>query len=142
MESTAFEKRVKRRVRGREHDFFIVCAPGLEKVCRAEILGAGIPEARLKAVDGGIEFRGRLSDAAALNLNLRSPSRILMRIGRFKADSFEKLEKKIRAMDFDLFLPENSDLKFSVTAHKSRLYHSDAIAGRCEALILGQLASR
>jgi putative N6-adenine-specific DNA methylase len=141
MESTAFEKRVKRRVRGREHDFFIVCSPGLEKVCQSEILSAGFPKDSLNLVEGGIEFRGRISDAAALNLNLRSPSRILMRIGRFKADSFEKLEKKIRAMDFDLFLPENSDLKFSVTTHKSRLYHSDAIAGRCEALILDQLRS-
>jgi putative N6-adenine-specific DNA methylase len=141
MESTAFEKRVKRRVRSREHDFFIVCSPGLEKVCRAEILAGGFSKAGLNLVDGGIEFKGRISDAAALNLNLRSPSRILMRVGRFKADSFEKLEKKIQAMDFDLFLPKNTELKFSVTARKSRLYHSDAIAGRCEALILDQLAS-
>ena len=141
MEPTAFEKRVKRRVSGREHDFFIVCSPGLERVCRSEMLTAGFPKDSLNLIEGGIEFTGRISDGAAMNLNLRSPSRILLRIGRFKADSFEKLEKKIRAIDFDLFLPKNASLKFSVTARKSRLYHSDAIAGRCEALILDQLAS-
>ncbi|MFA5905912.1 MAG: RNA methyltransferase, partial [Desulfobacula sp.] len=141
MNRTAFEKRVKRRVGGREHDFFIICSPGLETVCRSEMIAAGFPENNLSLIDGGVEFKGRISDCAALNLNLRSPSRILLRIGRFKADSFEKLEKKIRAIDFPLFLPKNCDLKFSVTARKSRLYHSDAVAGRCEAIILDQLES-
>ncbi len=141
MEQTAFEKRIKRRVSGREHDFFIVCSPGLEKICRSEIIAAGFPENTPTLVEGGIEFTGRISDCAALNLNLRSPSRILLRMGRFKADSFEKLEKKIRGIDFALFLPKNCDLKFSVTARKSRLYHSDAIAQRCEAIILEQLKS-
>ncbi len=141
MEQTKFEKRVKRRVSGREHDFFIVCSPGLETVCRSEILGAGFPEDKLNLVEGGIEFTGKISDCGSMNLNLRSPSRILMRIGRFKADSFEKLEKKIRTMDFSLFLPKNCDLKFSVTTRKSRLYHSDAVAERCKAIILNQLES-
>jgi putative N6-adenine-specific DNA methylase len=141
MEQTAYEKRVKRRISGREHDFFIVCSPGLETVCRSEMVAAGFPDNRMNLIEGGIEFKGRVSDCAAMNLNLRSPSRILLRIGRFKADSFEKLEKKIRAMDFTLFLPKNCDLKFSVTARKSRLYHSDAIAERCEAVILDQLRS-
>lgn len=139
MDQTVFEKRVKRRVGGREHDFFIVCSPGLETVCRSEMLTAGVPAGNLNLIAGGIEFKGRISDCMAMNLNLRSPSRILMRISRFKADSFEKLEKKIRAIDFPLFLPKNSDLKFSVTARKSRLYHSGAIAGRCDALIQDQL---
>ena len=141
MDRTAFEKRIKRRVSGREHDFFIVCSPGLETVCRSEMLTARFPQNNLKLIDGGIEFKGRISDCAAMNLNLRSPSRILFRIGRFKADSFEKLEKKIRAIDFALFLPENCTLNFSVTARKSRLYHSDAIAERCEAIILNQMES-
>ncbi len=141
MERTTFGKRVKRRVSGREHDFFIVCSPGLETLCQSEMLAAGFPESRLKPVEGGIEFTGRISDCAAMNLMLRSPSRILLRIGRFKADSFEKLEKKMRTIDFPLFLPKNSDLQFSVTARKSRLYHSDAIAERCKTIILEQLES-
>ncbi len=141
MNQTAFEKRVKRRVSGRDHDFFIVCSPGLETVCRSEMISAGFPENRMNLIDGGVEFKGRISDGAAMNLNLRSPSRILLRISRFKADSFEKLEKKIQAIAFPLFLPKNGNLKFSVTARKSRLYHSDAIAERCEAIILDQLRS-
>ncbi len=101
----------------------------------------GLPEDNLKITPGGIEFKAKLSDCMALNLNLRSPLRILMRISRFKADSFEKLEKKLDLIDWDLYLRQNSSLKFNVTAKKSRLYHSDAIAQRCEKSIQNQLNS-
>lgn len=106
------------------------------------MLALGLPENDLKITPGGIEFKAKLTDCMALNLNLRSPSRILMRISRFKADSFEHLEKKIDLIDWILYLPQNSSLKFNVTTKKSRLYHSDAIAQRCENIIQNQLNSR
>lgn len=135
MNQTAFEKRIKRRISSREHDFFAVCPPGLSRVCHVEMLTAGCCRDSLNPVAGGIAVKGRILDCAAMNLYLRSPSRILMRIGRFKADSFEKLEKKFRALEFPLFLPGNSSIKFSITARKSRLYHSGAIAERCTAIL-------
>ncbi|MBU8848536.1 MAG: RNA methyltransferase [Desulfobacterales bacterium] len=141
MKTSSFEKRVKRRITGREHNFFAVCSPGLKKVCLNEMLALGFPEDSLKAIQGGIEFKSKPNTCMAFNLNLRSPSRILMRISRFKADSFEKLEKKMNAIDWILYLPQNCSLKFSVTTKKSRLYHSDAIAQRCEKIILNQLSS-
>ena len=139
MKPSSFEKRVKRRITGREHDFFAVCSPGLKKVCQNELLALGISENSLKPIPGGIEFKSKLAPCMAFNLNLRSPSRILMRVSQFKADSFEKLEKKLAAIDWNLYLPQNCSLKFSVTSKKSRLYHSDAIAQRCEKIILDQL---
>lgn len=105
------------------------------------MLALGFPEDSLKAIQGGIEFKSKPNTCMAFNLNLRSPSRILMRISRFKADSFEKLEKKMNAIDWILYLPQNCSLKFSVTTKKSRLYHSDAIAQRCKKIILNQLSS-
>jgi putative N6-adenine-specific DNA methylase len=134
-----FEKRVKRRVGSREHSFFAVCTPGLKKTCLNEMIAAGFSENNLKATPGGIEFQARLKSCMDFNLSLRSPSRILMRISNFKADSFEKLEKKIKAIDWILYLPQNCSLKFNVTSKKSRLYHSDAIAQRCEKIIFDQL---
>lgn len=117
----------------------MVCSPGLKKVCLDEMLAAGIPKDSLEVTQGGIEFKGRLTQCLALNLNLRSPSRILMRIDTFKTDAFALLEKKIAAIDWDLYLPKACALKFSVTARKSRLYHSDAIAQRCEKSIREQI---
>lgn len=141
MTATSYEKRVKRRIVGREHDFFAVCSPGLRRVCHHEMRAHGFPGNHLKLDHGGVEFKGKLNDCMLFNLNLRSPSRILLRISRFRADSFQKLEKKINAIDWILYLPENCSLKFKVTTRKSRLYHSDAIAQRCEKIILDQLRS-
>ncbi|MBC8441344.1 MAG: RNA methyltransferase [Deltaproteobacteria bacterium] len=139
MKTSSFEKRIKRRIIGREHQFFAVCSPGIKKVCENEMLALGLPEDHLKITPGGFEFKGKLETCLLFNLHLGSPSRILMRISQFKADSFEKLEKKIDDIDWILYLPKNSNLKFNVTTKKSRLYHSDAIAQRCEKIILNQL---
>jgi len=139
MKTSSFEKRIKRRIIGREHLFFAVCSPGLKKICRNEMLELGFSKDSLKEIPGGIEFKSKLETCLLFNLHLRSPSRILMRINQFKADSFKKLEKKINAIDWILYLPENSNLKFNVTTRKSRLYHSDAVAQRCEKIIQDQL---
>ncbi|NOX32696.1 MAG: RNA methyltransferase [Deltaproteobacteria bacterium] len=141
MKTSPYEKRVKRRITGREHLFFIICSPGLKNLCQNEMLRLGFPGDKLRVTSGGIEFKSRLNTCMALNLSLRSPLKILMRITRFKAESFRKLEKKINAVDWILYLPQNCSLKFSVTTRKSRLYHSDAIARRCEKIILNQLSS-
>jgi len=140
-ESKAFKKRVKRRITAREHIFFSICSPGLKKVCKNEMLALGFSDDSLKVMEGGIEFKGKLNECFASNLYLRSASRILMRINCFKADSFKKLEKKINDIDWTLYLPGNCSLAFNVTAKKSRLYHSDAIAQRCEKIIADQLKS-
>ncbi|MCK5695573.1 MAG: RNA methyltransferase [Desulfobacula sp.] len=140
MKISSFEKRVKRRIVGREHRFFAVCSPGLKKICENEMLASGFPEDNLRVIQGGIEFKSKPETCMQFNLHLRSPLKILMRINRFKATSFRKFEKTIDTVDWDLYLPENVNLKFNVTSKKSRLYHSDAIAQRCEKIILNQLS--
>lgn len=140
MKLSSFEKRIKRRITGREHHFFAICSPGLKKICENEMLASGFAEDSLRVIQGGIEFKSKPETCMQFNLNLRSPLKILMRINRFKADSFRKLEKKIAAVDWNLYLPQGSILKFNVTSKKSRLYHSDAIAQRCEKIISNQLS--
>ncbi|MCP3875246.1 MAG: RNA methyltransferase [Desulfobacteraceae bacterium] len=139
---SSFEKRVKRRIMGREHIFFAACPPGLKKICYNEMRAFDVPKENFKIIQGGIEFKSKLNTCMLFNLHLRSPLRILMRISQFKADSFKKLEKKISAIDWILYLPKNCSLSFSVKTRKSRLYHSDAIAQRCEKIISDQLNSK
>ncbi len=130
MKATSFEKRVKRRIIGPKHTFYAVCAPGLESVCKTEMLAAGFHDKELRISRGGVEFDAKLSNVVGLNLKLASPSRILMRISQFKADSFSKLEKKIMDIDWELYLPQKCPIEIKAMAKKSRLYHSDAIAQR------------
>ena len=142
MKKSAYEKRVKRRITGREHVFFAACSPGLKNLCLQEMLALGFPNGQLTINSGGIEFMGKPDQSVLANLHLRTPLRILMRLEQFKATSFVQLTKKIAAIDWAVHLPSNCDLKFNVTAHKSRLYHSDAIAQRIEKIVLDQLNSQ
>jgi putative N6-adenine-specific DNA methylase len=136
---SAFEKRVKRRISARVHDFFAVCPPGLKTTCTNELAEMGPEIQEITPLPGGVAFRSKLSAACMANLCLGSPSKLLMRIAAFKADNFPTLERKIRQIDWELFLPGNTDLKLQVTAHKSRLYHSGAIEERCRSIIQPRL---
>lgn len=137
---TGFQKRVKRRVSAREHIFFIACPPGLKSLCLNEIRGLGFPGNNFKTIPGGIEFRGRTSDCMLLNLRLRTASRILMRIKKFKATSFRQLEKQFSLIDWDIHLPRNCGMpEVKAVCHNSRLYHSDAVAQRCKEVIASSM---
>lgn len=142
IKKSAYEKRVKRRITGREHEFFAACSPGLKTICHQEMLNLGFSEDQLTINSGGIEFKGKPDQAMLANLYSRSPLRILMRVEQFQATSFTQLEKKIAAMDWVVYFPTNFNLKLNVTAHQSRLYHSDAIAERIEKIILDQINSK
>ncbi len=136
---TAFDKRLKRRFAGRRHDFFAVCAPGLEKICAwelAQILGDG---AGIFVTRGGASFSGKPDAGYLANLCMGSASRILMRLADFYASSFSVLEKKLSGIDWEIFLPPNPALSVKVSTRKSRLFHSDAVAQRIRASVAARL---
>jgi hypothetical protein len=123
----ALEKRIKRNVTAREHTFFVVVSPGLVKVCRDELVQLLGPDRPVVEVDGGIEFKGTVSDAYRANLYLRTASRIIMRFGEFTATDFPTLEKKIKNIPWELYLGKNHIPSIHVTAKKSRLNHTGAL---------------
>jgi putative N6-adenine-specific DNA methylase len=64
------------------------------------------------------------------NLWLRAASRVVVRIAEFRATAFFELEKQAKRVDWSVWLGEGVAPEFRVTAKKSKLYHSDAIAER------------
>lgn len=66
------------------------------------------------------------------NLWLRTASRVLVRVARFRATEFHELERRARRIEWSAYLGR-AHPAFRVTTHKSRLYHSDAIAERLAA---------
>jgi len=64
------------------------------------------------------------------NLWLRTASRVIVRVARFKATAFFELEKRAKKIPWGDFVGAGRGADFRVTAHKSRLYHSAAIAQR------------
>lgn len=91
---------------------------------------------------GGVGFSARLETACLANLFMGLPTRILMRIASFRADSFSALERHVSGIDWELLLPGGlgrGDLAVQVAARKSRLYHTDAVADRVRRLVLDRL---
>ncbi|MBF0376224.1 MAG: hypothetical protein HQK72_01960 [Desulfamplus sp.] len=131
------EKRVKRRITARTHRFFAVCPPGLKRMCHKEIISLSEQILNCEFQDivmlsGGVEFTSTIQGCYAANLYLRTPSRILMRITKFKAENFRTLEKKLSQIEWELYIKPSLKVHVEVSTNSSRLYHTDAIAQRAE----------
>jgi len=130
---TAFEKRVRRRVAGREHTFYVSAAPGLGGLLAQEAEAClGVSVAR---VTGGVEFTARLEAMWQAALSLRLANRILVRLASFKAEKFEKLERRVAEIPWELWLPAHAIPEVVVTSHHCRLYHTDAVAQRVAGVV-------
>ena len=139
---SAFEKRLKRHIVGRIREYFAATAPGLESLCRQELKSLPLTVQESRTCPGGVIFQGRLIDCFMANLHLRTANRILMRIDTFKATRFQELEKKLSEWPWELFLKPDQEIDFRVSAKKSKLYHSDAIADRFRSSIAGRISIR
>jgi len=137
----ALARRIKQHVVGRPQSFFAVVPPGLEPLCRDELAGLEDPPDEMTVTTGGIEFTGRLTTCYQANLICRTASRILMRIGHFKARHFDMLAERTRAIAWELYLKFGIPLDIRVTARQSKLYHSQAIADRIQNAVAERLGA-
>ncbi len=107
---------------------FAICPPGVEAVVADEITTAGFEDVR--PVEGGVLFHG---DALAANRRLATPTRILQRVARFPAPDFAALQRGTAAVDWRVF--GTTGFTPEVSCHRSRLYHTGAVAERVAALV-------
>ena len=115
---------------------FAIAAPGLEPLLEAELKELGI---KGTAVPGGVEWSGSESSIALANLGSRLASRVVVRIGEFSARTFFELERHAKKIEWARYIGANAGVQFRVTAKKSKLYHTGAIAQRLEEAIARQL---
>ena len=133
------KKRIKRHLLGKRHFFFAVTPPGIEKRCLDELTALALSGPDALASRDGVTFSGRIHDAYAANLHLRTASRILMRISAFQATHFRQLVQKSAAIPWELYLHPQAAFKFHVTTRHSRLFHTDAVAARIEESLIERL---
>ncbi len=126
--------------------FFATAAPGLETFTAQELRSLGLLSSAPgddEAVEpGGVTFQGGLADLYRANLRLRTAGRVLVRLGDFHAETFPELRKKASRLEWNRYLAPGQPVSLAVTCHKSRLYHSNAVAERVLAAIgdrLGKL---
>ncbi len=131
--------------------YFTVTAPGIESITALELARLRlIPAESLPAVKDAenqpsapaaapfqpstfndLHFKGGLEALYRANLHLRTASRILVRLGMpFMARSFAELVEKASRLPWERFLTPGQPVALRVTCHKSKLYHSEAVAER------------
>lgn len=111
---------------------FAVTAPGLEPLAAAELGALGIDGA---PEPGGVAWTGGTESLHRANLELRTASRVLVRIAEFRAKTFFELERHARAIPWERYLAAGRPVRVRVSSHKSRLYHQRAIEQRIHAAI-------
>ncbi len=109
---------------------FLSTLPGLEPLLKEEVADLGYPSA--KVVRGGVALDGSWKDVWHLNLMCRGATRVLVRIGTFRAIHLAQLDKRARALPWADFLKPGTPVKGEATCRKSKIYHSGAAAERVE----------
>ncbi|MCC7052839.1 MAG: hypothetical protein IT355_06190 [Gemmatimonadaceae bacterium] len=107
---------------------FAITAPGIAPVTAAELDALGLPHEA--PTPDGVAFPADFRTIALTNLWLRTASRIIVRLGEFKAQGFADLEKGASRLPWNQVLLPGQPIAIRVTCRKSRLYHSDAVAER------------
>jgi len=118
---------------------FAVTAPGIEAITAAELAALGL--APLETEPGGVTFDATPDQLYLANLELRTASRITVRVAEFPARAFYELERKAGRVPWGAFLKPGTPVRFRVTSKKSRLYHADAIVQRLQAIAGGTPAA-
>ena len=111
----------------RQYDLFAVTAHGLAGLCAAEL--AAIGESGAVEI-GGVAWRGTARSLYRANLELRTASRVIARVGEFRARGFAELERRAARLPWQDFLATDSPAVLRVTCRKSKLYHEGAVAER------------
>lgn len=117
-------------------NLFASCAPGLEPLLEREVQTlAGEPNASadpvsLRIVPGGVQFSGDEITLGRCLVGLGLAARLLVRIATFKVRELRDLEQHMHRLPWNGWLLKNVPRRIRVTARKSRLYHTNAIAER------------
>lgn len=105
----------------RRYELIAPCHFGMEAVLKKEIIELGYDVSEV--ADGRITFIGDEEALCRANIFLRTAERVLIKIGRFTAETYEELFQGTRSLPWEEYIP--SDGKFWVTkaaSVKSRLF--------------------
>lgn len=122
-----------------QFEIFLVATPGLEAPLLDEAIAAGFPA---HITDGGISFPGTWVDVWRANLELRGATRVLARIGAFRAMHLAQLDKRARKFPWLSVLPPQPVLRVETTCRQSRIYHAGAASQRIERALTEVIGAR
>lgn len=87
------------------YELIAPCHFGLEAVLKKEILDLGYEIAQVE--DGKVTFLGDAEAICRANIFLRTTERILLKVGSFKAVTFEELFQGTKALPWEEYIPQD-----------------------------------
>ncbi len=124
-QGAGLQRRIQRHVAGRVHRFLAVAPPQLAALCKMELRQMGL--SNLELTEAGVEFQGKLRDAYAANLWLRTAGRVVCRLGSFRGGTQGELFHKTAILPWELWLNPEIPLKLSVLVERSRVSHEGLV---------------
>ncbi len=120
-------------------EIYLICVPGLEPHLAAE--ARALSFAKPVISPGGVTVAGNWHDVMRANLHLRGATRVLARIGSFRAFHLAQLDKRARKFPWGEILKPDQPIKVEVTCRKSKIYHAGAATQRLERAITEELGA-
>jgi putative N6-adenine-specific DNA methylase len=117
------------------YDLIATAAMGLEALVAKEVRELGY---QCEVENGRISFKGDESAIARCNLWLRTAERLKLKVGEFKATSFDELFEKTKALPWERLLPENAEFPVSGKSVKSKLFS----VPDCQAIVKKAIVER
>ena len=117
------------------------CHFGLESVLKREIQDLGYEIVQVE--DGRVTFAGGMDAVCRGNVFLRTAERILLKVGSFRAETFEELFERTKEIPWEEYIPQ--DGKFWVTkaaSVKSRLFSPSDIQSIMKKAMVERLKTR
>ena len=96
------------------------CLFGLERLLGEEIDALGYE--RISTIDGRVTFAGDEEAVALSNIFLRYAERVFIKLGSFRAESFEELFEGVRRLNWSDYIGKNDAFPVKGHAIKSKLH--------------------
>ncbi|WP_394233404.1 class I SAM-dependent RNA methyltransferase [Niallia oryzisoli] len=117
------------------YELIATSAMGLEAIVAKEVRELGYD---CQVENSRITFNGDERAIAKSNLWLRTADRVKLKVGEFKATSFDELFEKTKALPWEKFLPENAEFPVSGKSVKSKLFS----VSDCQAIVKKAIVER
>lgn len=119
----------------------IATAPmGLEAVVAREVKALGYEDMMVE--NGRVTFTGDEAAICRANLWLRSADRVLVKMGEFKATTFDELFEGTKALPWSDWIPENGEFPVEGRSHKSQLSSVPACQGIVKKAVVEKMKQR
>lgn len=105
----------------RRYEIMAPCHFGLESVLKNEIIDLGYDVTKVE--DGRVTFAGDEEAVARANIELRTAERILIKLGSFRAETYEELFQGTKALPLEEYIPKNGKFWVAKAASvKSKIF--------------------